>query len=59
MVIDQGTATTFKFEISIYSGQELKDRLLSTGFREVDLFAGFDGSKYSSNARRLVDVARK
>ena len=59
IVIDEGAATTFEFEISIYSGQELKDRLLSIGFREVELFAGFDGSEYGSSARRLVAVARK
>ena len=59
IVIEGDTATTFQFEISIYSGQELKDRLYEAGFNEVTLFGGFDGSEYGLDARRLVAVARK
>ena len=59
IVIEGDTATTFQFEISIYSGHELKDRLYEAGFNEVTLFGGFDGSEYGLDARRLVAVARK
>lgn len=58
-VIEDGTATTFEFEVSVYSGQELKDRLYEAGFSEVALFGGYDRSEYGPNARRLVAVARK
>lgn len=59
IVLEGDTATTFQFEISIYSGQELKDRLYEAGFREVKVFGGYDGGEYGPNARRLVAVARK
>ncbi len=58
-VIEGDTATTFEFEVTVYSGQELKDRLYEAGFSEVALFGGYDGSEYGLNARRLVAVARK
>ena len=59
IVIEGCTATKFQFEISIYSGQELKDRLYEAGFSEVTVFGGYDRSEYGPNARRLVAVARK
>ena len=59
IVIEGDTATTFHFEVTIYSGQELKDRLYEAGFNEVALFGGYDRSEYDLNARRLVAVARK
>ena len=59
IVIEGNTATTFEFEVTIYSGQELKDRLYEAGFSEVALFGGYDGSEYGLSAHRLVAVARK
>ncbi len=59
IVIEGNTATTFEFEVTVYSGQELKGRLFEAGFSEVALFGGYDGSEYGLNARRLVAVARK
>ncbi len=58
-VIENDKATTFRFEHTVYSGQELRDRLLDAGFGDVKLFGGLDGSEYGLNARRLVAVARK
>ena len=58
-VIEDGTATTFRFHTTVYSGQELKDRLLEAGFGDVSLFGGLDGSEYGLDAERLVAVARK
>ena len=48
----------FRFQHTVYSGQELRDRLLDAGFSDVKLFGGLDGSEYGLNARRLVAVAR-
>ena len=59
IVIEDGAATTFRFETTVYSGQELKDRLFGAGFGDVRLFGGIDGSAYGLDARRLVAVARK
>ena len=59
VLIEDGGAESFRFEHTVYSGQELKDRLLDAGFGDVSLFGGLDGSEYGLDARRLVVVARK
>jgi hypothetical protein len=48
-----------KFHHTLYSGQELKDRLLYAGFSRVKLFGNFKGSEYDNEAQRLVAVAVK
>ncbi len=50
---------SYRFHHTIYSGQELKYRMLQAGFGEVRLCGGLDGSEYGRKARRLVAVARK
>ncbi|HEY1939431.1 MAG TPA: class I SAM-dependent methyltransferase [Candidatus Angelobacter sp.] len=47
------------FEHTVYSGRELKDRLLSCGFKQVQLFGDMMGSPYGLDALRLIAVARK
>jgi hypothetical protein len=42
----------------VYSGQELKDRLLTAGFSRVNLYGDLDGPSYDREASRLVAVAR-
>jgi len=58
-LIKDGRARSFSFEHSVYSGRELKDRLLQCGFGHVQLFGSLQGSVYDLNATRLVAVARK
>ena len=58
-VIDRGRAKTLNFQHAIYSGVELKDRLLEVGFTGVQLFGGLDRRAYDIYATRLVAVARK
>jgi hypothetical protein len=55
----EGRAQSFSFEHTIYSGRELKDRLLSCGFEQMQLFGDLQGSAYDLEAKRLVAVARK
>lgn len=50
---------TFKFHHTLYSGQELKDRIREVGFRDVRLYGDFEGTEYGREAKRLVAVARK
>ncbi len=59
ILVKDGCARSFSFEHTIYSGRELKDRLLSCGFGHVQLFGGLQGSAYDLEATRLVAVARK
>jgi SAM-dependent methyltransferase len=59
ILLKGGRARSFSFEHTIYSGRELKDRLLSCGFGQVQLFGDLQGSPYNLEATRLVAVARK
>ena len=59
ILIEGDKATTFRFHHTVYSGQEIMDRLVDVGFSDVQLFGGLDGSEYGLNAPRLVAVARK
>jgi hypothetical protein len=45
--------------ITVYSGLELKDRLLATGFDTVRLLGDLDGGPYGALARRLIAVATR
>lgn len=58
-LLKDGRYRTFNFEHWIYSGRELKDRLLASGFQQVELFGDLQGSPYGVDASRLVAVARK
>ncbi len=59
ILIRKDRAKTFTFHHTIYSGQELKDRMERVGFTEIMLFGNLDGDEYGPNAQRLVAVARK
>jgi SAM-dependent methyltransferase len=52
-------ARSFEFTLRIFSGRELKDLLLATGFSRVQLFGELDGRPYDRNLRRLIAVARR
>ncbi|MBW2092864.1 MAG: class I SAM-dependent methyltransferase [Deltaproteobacteria bacterium] len=59
ILINEERARSFKFHHTLYSGQELKDRLKQAGFQQVRLFGDLEGSEYGLEARRLVAVAWK
>jgi SAM-dependent methyltransferase len=59
ILIRKGRAKSFRFHHTVYSGQELKDRLLQVGFDNVKLYGNLDGDEYGPNAQRLIAVARK
>lgn len=59
IVMKDGEVQSFKFHHTIYSGQELRDRLEGVGFREVKLFANLDGKEYGLDAQRLIAVGKK
>ena len=48
----------FSFHHTVYSGQELRDRMEEVGF-VVRLYGNVDGADYGPNAERLVAVGRK
>ena len=54
IVIRGESARTFTFHHSIYSAQELMDRLHDTGFINVRVFGSLTGEPYGPTARRLI-----
>jgi SAM-dependent methyltransferase len=58
-IIQAGQARNYKFDHFVYSGRELKDLLLRTGFSEVRLYGSLAGTPYGVDAQRLVALARK
>jgi hypothetical protein len=59
IIIKGSQAKTFKFHHTIYSGQELKDRMEQVGFDSVKLYGDLDGRPYDSNAQRLIITGLK
>jgi hypothetical protein len=59
ILIKEGQARNFRFEHTIYSGRELRDRLVAAGFADVQLFGDLAGRPYNWEARRLVIKATK
>ena len=58
-LIKGGRARSFGFEHTIYSGRELKERLLDAGFAKVSLYGDLEGKPYGLDALRLIAVAGK
>lgn len=59
IVIRKGRAKRFTFHHTIYSGQELRDRMERAGFEDVRLYGNLDGGAYGTGAQRLIAVGRK
>ena len=59
ILIKKGKAKIYRFHITIYSGQELKNRLEQAGFTDVKLYGNLRGDDYGYDAIRLVAVAKK
>lgn len=59
LVIRKGRVKSFKFHHTIYSGQELRDRMERVGFVDVRLHGNLDGDAYGPNAERLIAIGRK
>ena len=59
MLIRKGRTRTFTFHNTIYSGQELRDRLESVGFRDVELYGSLAGEEYGIDSDRLITVGKK
>ena len=59
LLLKNGTIKKYIFEQTIYSGQELKDRLYHVGFKKVNLYGNLNGDDYGPQGCRLVAVAFK
>lgn len=58
-LMKDGRTHSVTFEHNLYSGRELKDRLLGSGFQQVQLFGSLAGAPYDLNPLRLVAMASK
>lgn len=59
LLIRDGRTRSFKFHHTIYSGQELRDRMERAGFAAVKLYGNLDGDEYGPNAERLIAIGRR
>jgi SAM-dependent methyltransferase len=59
ILIRKGRAKSYRFDLTIYSGQEMRDRMEQVGFVDVRLYGGWDGEEYGPGAQRLIAVGRK
>jgi SAM-dependent methyltransferase len=59
IILRGGRARRFRFHHTVYSGQELRDRLERAGFARVRLYGSLAGAPYGPGAQRLIAVARK
>ena len=59
ILIRKGRSKSFRFHHTVYSGQELRDRLESVGFHDVRLYGSLAGEEYGPRSDRLIAVGRK
>jgi len=58
-LVRKGRTKIFKFHHTIYSAQELSERLAEAGFESVRVYGSLKGDEYGPDAQRLIVVARK
>ena len=59
ILLKDGKVEEYHFQQTIYSAQELKDRLAQAGFAAVKIYGDLDGAGYGLEAKSLIAVARK
>ena len=59
LLIRDSRAKSFKFHHTVYSGQELRDRMEHAGFVAVKLHGNLDGDSYGPDTERLIAIGRK
>ncbi len=59
ILIRKGRARSWRFHHTIYSGQELRDRMEQAGFEDVKLYGDMDGGEYGRTSPWLMAVGRK
>jgi len=59
ILVRDGKAESFFFDLRLYSGEELRRLLLLTGFSEVRLFGDMGGGPFDAENVRLFVLARK
>ena len=58
-IIRRGRAKTYTFQHTLFTGQELRDRMEQAGFVDVKLYGWPDGGKYGLNSHRMAAIGRR
>lgn len=58
-IVKGNAVRIFTIDHTVYSGQELKDRLETAGFDDIDLYGSMEGAPYDREAERLIAFGRK
>jgi SAM-dependent methyltransferase len=58
-IVKDDSVRSFRLRHWIYSGRELREMLATAGFSTIDIHGDLGGSRYDSNASRMIAVARK
>ena len=58
ILLKEGKAREHRFQHTLYSAQELKDRLMEVGFGSVRICGDLDGNAYGPDAGRLIAIGR-
>jgi len=59
ILVKNGHAKSYTFHHTIYSGQEVRDRMEQAGFPDVKIYGSLDGEEYGLNSGRLIAVGYK
>jgi SAM-dependent methyltransferase len=59
ILVKKNKVVKYSFNLTVYSGQELIDRLEWAGFSDIKLYGNLDGEPYGFGSERLIAVARK
>jgi len=59
ILLKEGMAAEFCFHHTLYSAQELKDRLGHVGFERIRICGDLEGNEYGTEAKRLIAIAWK
>jgi len=54
ILVRKGRTRSFKFHHTIYSAQELSDRLAEAGFRQIKVYGSLKGDEYGPDTQRLI-----
>ena len=58
-IVKGNAVRIFTIDHTVYSGQELKDRLETSGFDDIKLYGSMEGAPYDREAERLIAFGRK
>jgi SAM-dependent methyltransferase len=59
IIIQNGRSKSYKFHHTIYTAQEMIDRLAHVGFKSIKIAGDLKGSKYDVDSNMMIVIAKK